>query len=322
MFVGVGAARVRDLFDTARKQHPCIVFIDEIDAIGRKRGAGLGGGQDEREQTLNQILSEMDGFEVTEGIVVLAATNRPDILDPALLRAGRFDRQVVIPLPSQQERTEILAVHAKGKHLAPDVDLDLVARGTPGMSGADLANLVNEAALATVRRGAAIISAADFETARDRLLLGLERSALVVGPEEQRVLAAHEAGHALQHAKGYTPLMLRNTMAPLASFGSWMSYIIILAGFLLGILGLAKIGIVLFTVVVFFQIITLPVEFNASARAKELVMSYNMVSQSEMRGINAVLNAAALTYVAAAASAVMTLLYYVIQLGLLGGRDD
>ena len=197
MFVGVGAARVRDLFDTARKQHPCIVFIDEIDAIGRKRGAGLGGGQDEREQTLNQILSEMDGFEVTEGIVVLAATNRPDILDPALLRAGRFDRQVVIPLPSQQERTEILAVHAKGKHLAPDVDLDLVARGTPGMSGADLANLVNEAALATVRRGAAIISAADFETARDRLLLGLERSALVVGPEEQRVLAAHEAGHAL-----------------------------------------------------------------------------------------------------------------------------
>ena len=197
MFVGVGAARVRDLFDTARKQHPCIVFIDEIDAIGRKRGAGLGGGQDEREQTLNQILSEMDGFEVTEGIVVLAATNRPDILDPALLRAGRFDRQVVIPLPSQQERTEILAVHAKGKHLAPDVDLDLVARGTPGMSGADLANLVNEAALATVRRGAEIISAADFETARDRLLLGLERSALVVGPEEQRVLAAHEAGHAL-----------------------------------------------------------------------------------------------------------------------------
>jgi len=197
MFVGVGAARVRDLFDMARKQHPCIVFIDEIDAIGRKRGAGLGGGQDEREQTLNQILSEMDGFEVTEGIVVLAATNRPDILDPALLRAGRFDRQVVIPLPSQQERTEILAVHAKGKHLAPDVDLDLVARGTPGMSGADLANLVNEAALATVRRGAEIISAADFETARDRLLLGLERSALVVGPEEQRVLAAHEAGHAL-----------------------------------------------------------------------------------------------------------------------------
>ncbi len=197
MFVGVGAARVRDLFDTARKQHPCIVFIDEIDAIGRKRGAGLGGGQDEREQTLNQILSEMDGFEVTEGIVVLAATNRPDILDPALLRAGRFDRQVVIPLPTQQERTEILAVHAKGKHLAPDVDLDLVARGTPGMSGADLANLVNEAALATVRRGAEVISAADFETARDRLLLGLERSALVVGPEEQRVLAAHEAGHAL-----------------------------------------------------------------------------------------------------------------------------
>ena len=197
MFVGVGAARVRDLFDTARKQHPCIVFIDEIDAIGRKRGAGLGGGQDEREQTLNQILSEMDGFETSEGIVVLAATNRPDILDPALLRAGRFDRQVVIPLPTQQERVEILGVHTKGKHLAPDVDLGVVARGTPGMSGADLANLVNEAALATVRRGGTTITAADIESARDRLLMGVRRSSLVVSADEQQVLATHEAGHAL-----------------------------------------------------------------------------------------------------------------------------
>jgi len=197
MFVGVGAARVRDLFDTARKQHPCIVFVDEIDAIGRKRGAGLGGGQDEREQTLNQLLAEMDGFEVTEGIVVLAATNRPDILDPALLRAGRFDRQVVIPLPTQEERVEILAVHGKGKRLAPDVDLELVARGTPGMSGADLANLVNEAALLAVRRGAEDITAGDFDAARDRVLMGMQRSSLALADDEKRVIAHHEAGHAV-----------------------------------------------------------------------------------------------------------------------------
>ena len=197
MFVGVGAARVRDLFDTARKQHPCIMFVDEIDAIGRKRGAGLGGGQDEREQTLNQLLAEMDGFEVTEGIVVLAATNRPDILDPALLRAGRFDRQVLIPLPSQQERVEILAVHTKGKRLAGDVDLELVARGTPGMSGADLSNLVNEAALIAVRRNADTITAADFDNARDRVLMGLQRTSLALSDDEKRVLAHHEAGHAV-----------------------------------------------------------------------------------------------------------------------------
>lgn len=197
MFVGVGAARVRDLFDTARKEHPCIIFVDEIDAIGRKRGAGLGGGQDEREQTLNQLLAEMDGFEVSEGIVVLAATNRPDILDPALLRAGRFDRQVVIPLPTQAERTAILTVHCKGKHLEADVDLSVVARGTPGMSGADLANLVNEAALAAVRRGATTVSAADLEHARDRLLMGLERTSLALSEEEKLVIAHHEAGHAV-----------------------------------------------------------------------------------------------------------------------------
>ena len=197
MFVGVGAARVRDLFDTARRQHPCIVFVDEIDAIGRKRGAGLGGGQDEREQTLNQLLSEMDGFEVSEGIVVLAATNRPDILDPALLRAGRFDRQIVIPLPSQAERVAILAVHCKGKHLAEDVDLEVIARGTPGMSGADLANLVNESALFAVRRDGDTITAADVDAARDRVLMGLQRTSLSVSDDEKRILAHHEAGHAL-----------------------------------------------------------------------------------------------------------------------------
>ncbi len=197
MFVGVGAARVRDLFATARKDTPSIVFVDEIDAIGRKRGTGLGGGHDEREQTLNQLLAEMDGFETTEGIVMLAATNRPDILDPALLRAGRFDRQVVIPLPTAAERTAILAVHSRGKRLAADVDLDLIARGTPGMSGAELANLVNEAALFAVRRHAEEIDAGDLDAARDRVLLGLRRSSLVLSPDEKRTVAYHEAGHAL-----------------------------------------------------------------------------------------------------------------------------
>ena len=197
MFVGVGAARVRDLFATARQRKPSIIFVDEIDAIGRKRGTGLGGGHDEREQTLNQLLSEMDGFEEAEGIVVLAATNRPDILDPALLRAGRFDRQVVIPLPTLEERRAILEVHCRGKRVGPDVDLALVARGAPGMSGADLENLVNEAALIAVRRDSAEIAAADLEAARDRVLLGLRRTALVLGPDEKRIVAFHEAGHAL-----------------------------------------------------------------------------------------------------------------------------
>jgi cell division protease FtsH len=197
MFVGVGAARVRDLFSTARQERPSILFVDEIDAIGRKRGTGLGGGHDEREQTLNQLLAEMDGFETTEGIVVLAATNRPDILDAALLRAGRFDRQVVIPLPTASERLAILRVHARGKTLGDDVDLDLIARGTPGMSGADLANLLNEAALIAVRRGSASVAAADLDAARDRVLLGVPRGALVLSPEEKRAVAYHEAGHAL-----------------------------------------------------------------------------------------------------------------------------
>ncbi len=197
MFVGVGAARVRDLFETARQHKPAIIFVDEIDAIGRKRGAGLGGGHDEREQTLNQLLAEMDGFEADEGIIVLAATNRPDILDPALLRAGRFDRQVVIPLPTLEERLAILAVYARGKRVGPDADLDLLARGTPGMSGADLENLMNEAALIAVRRGSAEVAAADLEAARERVLLGLRRTALVLSPEERRIVATHEAGHAV-----------------------------------------------------------------------------------------------------------------------------
>ncbi|MDA8072562.1 MAG: ATP-dependent zinc metalloprotease FtsH [Actinomycetota bacterium] len=205
MFVGVGASRVRDLFQTARKQAPAIIFIDEIDSIGRKRGAGLGGGHDEREQTLNQMLSEMDGFDPAEGVVIMAATNRPDILDPALLRPGRFDRQIVVPLPDLEERLPILRVHCKDKRIGPDVDLELVARGTPGMSGADLANLVNEAALHAVRRGAQQVEMEDFEAARDRVLMGQRRESLVLSDEEKERVAFHEGGHAvlayvLEHA--------------------------------------------------------------------------------------------------------------------------
>jgi len=197
MFVGVGASRVRDLFQTARRQAPAIIFIDEIDSIGRKRGAGLGGGHDEREQTLNQMLSEMDGFDAAEGVVMMAATNRPDILDPALLRPGRFDRQIVVPLPDLEERLPILRVHCRDKRIGPDVDLELVARGTPGMSGADLANLVNEAALHAVRRSSDVIEMQDFEAARDRVLMGQRRESVVLSDEEKERVAYHEGGHAV-----------------------------------------------------------------------------------------------------------------------------
>jgi cell division protease FtsH len=205
MFVGVGASRVRDLFQTARKQAPAIIFVDEIDSIGRKRGAGLGGGHDEREQTLNQMLNEMDGFDNAEGVVVMAATNRPDILDPALLRPGRFDRQIVVPLPDLDERQPILQVHCKDKRVGPDVDLSIIARGTPGMSGADLANLVNEAALHAVRRGSQFIEMRDFDAARDRILMGQPRDSLVLSNMEKTRVAFHEGGHAvlayvLEHA--------------------------------------------------------------------------------------------------------------------------
>ncbi|MDE0653884.1 MAG: ATP-dependent zinc metalloprotease FtsH [bacterium] len=197
MFVGVGASRVRDLFSSARKMGRAIIFIDEIDSIGRKRGAGLGGGHDEREQTLNQMLSEMDGFEATEGIVMMAATNRPDILDPALLRPGRFDRQVVVPLPELEDRVQILEVHVKGKRMDDGLDLTLIARGTPGMSGADLSNVVNEAALAAVRAGEETIAMAHFEQARDRVLIGQKRESLALSEDEKTAVAYHEAGHAV-----------------------------------------------------------------------------------------------------------------------------
>ena len=197
MFVGVGASRVRDLFQSARKLGRAIIFIDEIDSVGRKRGAGLGGGHDEREQTLNQMLSEMDGFEGSEGIVMMAATNRPDILDPALLRPGRFDRQIVVPLPELEDRVEILKVHVKGKQISDDVDLNVVARGTPGMSGADLANLINEAALTAVRSDSDSVRAEDLEVARDRILMGQKRDSLALTNDEKEAIAYHEAGHAL-----------------------------------------------------------------------------------------------------------------------------
>ena len=197
MFVGVGASRVRDLFQSARKMGKAIIFIDEVDSIGRKRGAGLGGGHDEREQTLNQMLSEMDGFEGSEGIVMMAATNRPDILDPALLRPGRFDRQVVVPLPELSDRHAILEVHIKGKRTAEDLDLNVVARGTPGMSGADLSNLINEAALYAVREGDEEIAARHVEMARDRVIMGQKRESLALTDDEKEAIAYHEAGHAV-----------------------------------------------------------------------------------------------------------------------------
>ena len=197
MFVGVGAARVRDLFEQAKKHAPCIVFIDEIDAVGRQRGAGIGGGHDEREQTLNQLLAEMDGFDTTEGIIIMAATNRPDILDPALLRPGRFDRQIVVDRPDVKGREEILKVHTRKVPLAEDVDLKVLARSTPGFSGADLANMVNEAALLAARRGRDKVTMQDFEDAKDKVLMGVERRSLLISEQEKKWIAYHEAGHAL-----------------------------------------------------------------------------------------------------------------------------
>ena len=197
MFVGVGAARVRDMFENAKKHAPCIIFIDEIDAVGRQRGAGLGGGNDEREQTLNQLLVEMDGFEATMGVIVIAATNRPDVLDPALMRPGRFDRQVVVPLPDIRGREQILLVHMRKVPMAPDVKADIIARGTPGFSGADLANLVNEAALFAARSNKRLVDMDDFERAKDKVIMGAERRSIVMPEEERRNTAFHESGHAL-----------------------------------------------------------------------------------------------------------------------------
>ena len=208
MFVGVGASRVRDMFDQAKKNAPCIIFIDEIDAVGRHRGAGLGGGNDEREQTLNQLLVEMDGFETNEGVILIAATNRPDVLDPALLRPGRFDRQVVVPLPDIIGREKILEVHVRKVPLAADVNIRILARGTPGFSGADLANLINEAALLAARMGKRVVSMNEFEQSKDKVMMGAERRSMVMSDEEKRNTAFHEAGHALVtvHCKAADPI--------------------------------------------------------------------------------------------------------------------
>ncbi len=208
MFVGVGASRVRDMFEQAKKNAPCIIFIDEIDAVGRHRGMGMGGGSDEREQTLNQLLVEMDGFEANEGIIIIAATNRPDVLDPALLRPGRFDRQVTVPNPDVNGREEILRVHMKKVTTAPDADAKILARGTPGFSGADLANLVNEAALSAARKNKRMVTLADFESAKDKVMMGAERRSMAMNEEEKSLTAYHEAGHALVgiHIKGNDPL--------------------------------------------------------------------------------------------------------------------
>jgi cell division protease FtsH len=208
MFVGVGASRVRDMFEQGKKNAPCIIFIDEIDAVGRHRGAGLGGGNDEREQTLNQLLVEMDGFEANEGVILIAATNRPDVLDPALLRPGRFDRQVVVPNPDVMGREKILKVHMRKVPLAPDVDPRIIARGTPGFSGADLANLVNEAALMAARRGKRSVGMNEFEQAKDKVMMGAERRSMVMTEEEKTLTAYHEGGHALcmMYAEGHEPL--------------------------------------------------------------------------------------------------------------------
>ena len=197
MFVGVGASRVRDLFEQGKKNAPCIVFIDEIDAVGRQRGAGLGGGHDEREQTLNQLLVEMDGFEANDGVIIVAATNRPDVLDPALLRPGRFDRRIVVPNPDVRGREGILAVHTKRTPIASSVDLSVLARGTPGFSGADLENLVNEAALLAARHGKDVVEMSDFEEAKDKVLMGTERRSMIISEHDRRVTAVHEAGHTL-----------------------------------------------------------------------------------------------------------------------------
>ncbi len=208
MFVGVGASRVRDMFEQAKKNSPCIVFIDEIDAVGRHRGAGLGGGNDEREQTLNQLLVEMDGFEANEGVILIAATNRPDVLDPALLRPGRFDREITVPNPDLAGREKILRVHMRKVPLAPDVDPRTIARGTPGFSGADLANLVNEAALLAARRGKRVVAMSELEDAKDKVMMGAERRSLAMSEQEKKLTAYHEAGHALvgMHMPQHDPL--------------------------------------------------------------------------------------------------------------------
>ena len=320
MYVGVGASRVRDLFDKAKKTMPCIIFIDEIDAVGRQRGAGLGGGHDEREQTLNQLLVEMDGFEANDGVIVMAATNRADILDKALLRPGRFDRQVYVGLPDVKGREEILKVHTKNKPLAPDVSLRVIAQRTAGFAGADLENLVNEAALLAARRSRKAITMEDIEEASMKVMAGPEKKSRVVTPEEKKLTAYHEAGHAVQYAVGYGPIRLRNAIIPVCNFGSQLSILLIVIGLFLYSQPLFGLGVILFGVAVLGQVVTLPVEFNASRRALESLEGGYLLDDEELRGARKVLSAAAMTYVAALLVSLAQLLRFVLAFN--GRRRD
>ena len=315
MYVGVGASRVRDLFDKAKKTMPCIIFIDEIDAVGRQRGAGLGGGHDEREQTLNQLLVEMDGFGSNEGVVVLAATNRVDILDPALLRPGRFDRQVYVGLPDIKGREEILKIHARNKPLAEDVDLGQVAKGTPGFTGADLENLLNEAALLTGRQDKVAIDKACIDEAVIKVIAGPEKHSRVIPPQERKLTAYHEAGHAVQYATDYAPIRIRAAIIPATRIGSNLSWPLLIAGLIFNWSVLVWAGILLFGLVTVFQLATLPVEFNASRRALAAIESRNLLTDDELRGARSVLRAAAMTYVAALLVSFAQLLRLIILYG-------
>ena len=315
MFVGVGASRVRDLFQDAKKNAPCIIFIDEIDAVARRRGSGLGGGHDEREQTLNQLLVEMDGFGVNEGIIVMAATNRKDILDPAILRPGRFDRDVLVGRPDVGGREEILKVHARNKPLGDDVDLKQIAQTTAGFSGADLENLLNEAAILAAKENRVYIQQSDIRHAFVKVGIGPEKKSRVVIERERHLTAYHEAGHAVQYATDYAPIRIRAAIIPATRIGSNLSWPLLIAGLIFNWSVLVWAGILLFGLVTVFQLVTLPVEFNASRRALAAIESRNLLTDDELRGARSVLRAAAMTYVAALLVSFAQLLRLIILYG-------
>ena len=325
MYVGVGASRVRDLFVQAKKDAPAIVFIDEIDAVGRQRGSGLGGGHDEREQTLNQLLTEMDGFEDNSGVIILAATNRPESLDPALTRPGRFDRRVPVELPDLKGREEILKVHARKIKVAEDVDFSVVARMASGASGAELANIVNEAALRAVRKGRKLVTQEDMLAAFEFVIAGSEKKNSVLTEFEKKLVAYHEVGHAIQHATNYAPVKIRTAIVPITNLGAKLSVPLIILGLILSSFGevfvtIAYIGCALYGLVTIFQLVTLPTEFNASSRALKTIEETNLLQGEEFRQAKQVLSAAAMTYVAALAVSLAQLMRFLIIVG--GRRND